>query len=530
MKIIWAALAVTFAAAAVGAVPSPAWLNAKAALPMATPSTASTPKQASPVHEQLRRQGPWMVDREGRVMILHGVNAVWKQAPYWPPDSVDGFTAADADWLAEHGFNAVRLGVLFAGVMPQRGVIDHAYLDRMDRVVKLLASRQIYVMIDFHQDLFGESYAGEGFPAWAHPARTDGLLRAGFPLGYVTPRVSRAFDGFWNDPEGLQAAYADAWVAVAARWRNADYLMGYDLINEPWSGGHWPACARPGGCAGFEQDKLQTFYERVLADIRAVDRDNIVWIEPQVLFEFGADSHLGKRPIDDTQLGLSWHNYCIAAPLVKAAGGGESKTCTALSRRVYRNADAVARRLGSASVLSEFGASDDAPDIARVAARADEHRVGWMYWSYKDWGDPTTQGQGTGAQSMFLRDADLASVKLAKLKALERPFPQAIAGVPLAYGFDADSRRFTLHYTTTLASGHKAPRNAVTLVHVPAVHYPQGYAVRVSGGRVISAGNARQLQIVADAAASEVTVSVQPAPLMDAQLERRASPQASPAG
>lgn len=510
MKLIWAALATTLAVGAVAAVPKALSPTPQAGSPPAAPMSRPRAQRPPPQRQQLRHQGGWMVDRDGRVVILHGVNAVWKQAPYVPPDSVDGFTAADADWLAEHGFNAVRLGVLFAGVMPQRGVIDHDYLARMDRVVRLLASRQIYVMIDFHQDLFGESYAGEGFPAWAHPARTDGLLRAGFPLGYVTPRVGRAFDGFWNDPQGLQAAYAQAWVAVAAQWRDAEYLMGYDLINEPWSGSQWPACARPGGCAGFEQDKLQTLYERVLAGIRRVDADNIVWLEPQVLFEFGADSHLGTRPIDDDQLGLSWHNYCIAAPLVKATGGAESQTCSRLSRRVYRNADTVARRLGAASVLSEFGASDDAPDIARVAARADDHRVGWMYWSYKDWGDPTTQGQGTGAQSMFRHDQDLASVKIAKLMALERPFPQAIAGVPLAWGFDAASRRFSLRYSTTLASGRKAAAAAITDIHVPTLHYPHGYAVRVEGGTVRSAANARRLQIVADPLATEVIVSVVP--------------------
>lgn len=518
MNLIWASVAMTVAVGAFTAVPRALLSSSRPAPASSLPAPREVVRHAPPSREQLRHQGGWMVDRQGRVVILHGGNAVWKRAPYWPPDSLEGFTAADADWLVEHGFNAVRLGVLFAGVMPQRGVIDHDYLERMDRVVRLLASRQIYVMIDFHQDLFGESYAGEGFPAWAQPADTDGLLRAGFPLGYVTPRVSRAFDGFWDDPDGLQAAYTQAWVAVAARWRDAEYLMGYDLINEPWSGSHWPACARPGGCAGFEQDKLQTFYEQVLAGIRQVDADNLVWLEPQVLFEFGADSHLGKRPIDDPQLGLSWHNYCIAAPLVKATGASESQTCTKLSQRVYRNAEVVARRLGSASVLSEFGASDDALDTARVADRADEHRVGWMYWSYKDWGDPTTQGQGTGAQSMFHRDADLGSAKLAKLKALERPFPQAIAGVPLAYGFDAASGRFTLRYSTTLASGLKAPAAAVTTVHVPALHYPDGYTVRVQGGAVISAANARQLQVRALDAAIQVTVIVTPPPVQEARL------------
>ncbi len=119
---------------------------------------------------------------------------------------------------------------------------------------------------------------------------------------------------------------------------------------------------------------------------------------------------------------------------------------------------------------------------------------------------------------MFQRDTDLASVKLAKLKALERPFPQAIAGVPLAYGFDVASGRFTLNYSTTLASGVKAPRSAITVIHVPVLHYPDGYAARVQGGRVVSAANARQLEIVADETAAQVTVTVTPPTLQQARL------------
>ncbi|WP_295679587.1 cellulase family glycosylhydrolase, partial [uncultured Nevskia sp.] len=393
MKFIWALLAMSLVA---GAASSTSLRTPRPETLAYAPAARPVSKIKLPSLDQLRHQGGWLVDRQGRVVILHGVNAVWKHAPYTPPDSLEGFTAADADWLAAHGFNAMRLGVLFAGVMPQQGVIDHSYLDRIDRVVKLLAARGVYVMIDFHQDLFGEAYAGEGFPQWAHPAETGGLIRAGFPIGYVTPRVNEAFDGLWNNTNNLQSAYRDAWIAVAARWRDADHLMGYDLINEPWSGSAWPVCALPGGCADFEQDKLQTMYEHVLSGIRGVDADNIVWLEPQVLFDFGAHSHLGTKPIDDEQLGLSWHNYCIAQTLMQAYGAKDSTTCAKMEQRVYRNAEVVATRLGSASMLSEFGASDDATATARVATQADENLVGWMYWSYKNWGDPTTQAQGTG--------------------------------------------------------------------------------------------------------------------------------------
>lgn len=67
---------------------------------------------------RLQRQGQWLVDQHGPTVLVHGVNLVWKHAPYAPPDSPEGFTEADAEWLADHGFSGARLGTLWAGVSP----------------------------------------------------------------------------------------------------------------------------------------------------------------------------------------------------------------------------------------------------------------------------------------------------------------------------------------------------------------------------------------------------------------------------
>src|SRR5436190_21041271 len=84
--------------------------------------------------DALRVTSPFMRDAQGRVLILHGVNAVWKLRPYAPPNTAEGFTARDAAFLASNGFDVVRLGVLFAGVLPKEGVIDRDSLERIDRV------------------------------------------------------------------------------------------------------------------------------------------------------------------------------------------------------------------------------------------------------------------------------------------------------------------------------------------------------------------------------------------------------------
>src|SRR6185295_8296986 len=98
-------------------------------------------------------------------------------------------------------------------------------------------------------------------------------------------------------------------------------------------------------------------------------------------------------------------------------------------------------------------------------------------------GDPTTESQESGAQSLFADDTDLSSVKVDKLKMLERTYPQATAGIPVSLSFDPDTAAFDYKYTPRAAAGP-------TEIYVPvALHYPQGYKVAVTGARVTSAAN-----------------------------------------
>ncbi len=193
--------------------------------------------------------------------------------------------------------------------------------------------------------------------------------------------------------------------------------------------------------------------------------------------------------------------------MLQAFGLKKLPACQSLEQRVFSNARVTSRRLGAASLLSEFSASEDLPDTARIVDYADNNLTGWMVWSYKNWGDPTTQAQGSGAQSLFMHDEDLGSVKQAKLEVLERPYPQAVAGTPLSYGFEPRSKAFSLEYGTALPGGGSGA-GLETDIYIPALHYPRGYTVRVDGGRVVSEAGAAHLRIVADPDTDSVSVSV----------------------
>jgi endoglycosylceramidase len=122
-----------------------------------------------------------------------------------------------------------------------------------------------------------------------------------------------------------------------------------------------------------------------------------------------------------------------------------------------------------------------------------------MYWAYKAWDDPTGN---PAAEGLFAKDDDLSTLKAPKADVLIRPYPQAVAGTPLALSWDQPSHTMDLRFT---------PKSGVgpTDVFVPTRHYPGGYDAVVTGGRVVSAPQARHLLVVANGAA-EVRVVVRP--------------------
>ncbi|HXW32285.1 MAG TPA: hypothetical protein VEJ21_04265, partial [Acidimicrobiales bacterium] len=65
--------------------------------------------------------GPYLYDSHGRVVFLHGVNAVYKLPPYelYPdPGKPWNFDAHDASLMAQLGFDVVRLGMTWKGLEP----------------------------------------------------------------------------------------------------------------------------------------------------------------------------------------------------------------------------------------------------------------------------------------------------------------------------------------------------------------------------------------------------------------------------
>jgi endoglycosylceramidase len=484
------------------------------AVAVALCAALTTPAATAPATDGLAPRpgqvGRWMVDRQGRVLVMHGVNMVYKRAPYAP--DATGFGHDDARFLARHGFTTVRLGVIWRAVEPAPGEYDDGYLSRIRRTVRMLAAHGIRTMLDFHQDLYHERFEGEGAPTWA--VRDDGLPaqpRLGFPANYFAmPALWRAYDHFWaNDPGpagvGLQTRYARAWRHVAGFLRGTRGVMGFDLFNEPFPGADYATCLQPAGCPHFDAE-LTRFSQRAVDAIRAADRRTVVFYEPNIFFNQGVPTHVAPR---GRRLGFSFHDYCGAQFLTGGYDG-----CEPFDTMVFDNAEAQAGRRHDAPLLTEFGATTDQPTLRAVVARAMRYRMGWQYWAYCGCDDPTTTGPGA-EQALVLdpaRPPTGANVDRATLRALAVPHPTRVAGTPLRYRFDRTTHLFRLRYTTARAGAlpGRFQAGSRTTVAVPRLQYPTGYRARALGAEVVSAPGSPVLRLALRPGVREVRVAVRP--------------------
>jgi endoglycosylceramidase len=447
--------------------------------------------------------GRWITDTQGRVVIPHGVNMVNKHAPY-APEAV-GFGADDAEFLAANGFDTVRVGLIWKAVEPEPGRYDDDYLASIRRTVEVLAAHGITSLLDMHQDQYNERFQGEFAPDWA--VLDDGLPaqpRLGFPLNlFVQPSLWRAYEHFLaNTPGpggiGIQDRFAAAWAHTAAYFRDADGVLGYDLLNEPWPGASYPTCLLPGGCVADEQ--LTTLFRNLTRAVRSTDPTTLVFAEPVPTSV--APTNLGS--LNDPNTGWSFHYYCIWASVTDAG-------CDTLSEQVFASAEAYSARTGAALLLTEFGATDDTDQIEAVIARAAATGIGWQYWAYCGCADPTTTDQaGQGLVGDPIAAPTGANVDATKLFALATPHPKAVAGIPVSSHLDRATGSWELAYRTTRAdgSGNFAP-GATTTLSIPRTRY-QGYVAEVRGARVVSAPDAPVLELQSLPGATEVTVHVTP--------------------
>ncbi|MET0700725.1 MAG: cellulase family glycosylhydrolase [Mycobacterium sp.] len=459
----------------------------------------------APADGALSTTGTWLTNSDGQVVILHGVNEVYKLPPYLP--SASGFDEDDAEFLAANGFNVVRLGVIWAAVEPEPGVIDTGYLASIKQTVQTLADHGIYTVVDMHQDNYSTTFGGEGAPTWA--TQTVGLPNPdfGFPGNYfLNPAENYAWDRFWANSDapnglGLQDNYALAWQGVASALAGTSGVIGYDIINEPWPGSPWVATLL--GSSFFADQQLSPMYNLVAAAIRSVDPYTTLYIEPTnpgAVEEgniFGLPVTLGR--IDDPNIVLAFHDYC----------GGLGGLCPLIANALAGGAQRYALEHNIPAFMNEFGATGDTTELTTEMLAGDKYQMSWTVWAYTAKGDITTSD--ASGEEALVYDPALppvgANVNTTTLKTIAVPYPQVVSGIPQGWSFTGGTFQFS--YSTNRADGVGSfAAGSQTTISVPAVQYPHGYQVSVTGGHVVSAPGAPRLVIASDPGATTISVTV----------------------
>ncbi len=489
--------------------------------------------------------GPYIYDLDGRVVFLHGVNAVYKRAPYElydDPGKPWDFTAADASLMATLGFNVVRLGLTWSGLEPgtapsndpaicgrgaprdpgqyNQAVVD-TYLTKLAQTVALLGRYRIYTILDMHQDVYNEMFDGEGAPNWA--VCTDGVADTEAPgrwsQNYGTPAAGIAYNHFWNnDVVGdLQGEYDRVWAAVATAFRSNPWVAGYDPFNEPFS-----TSLVSGADEQFDRT-VECFYtgtrflglpadgspkitcpagdppSGVIPRILAADPTHLVFYETDIYATRGHSNFVG--PMNFSHLVFNVHVYCTQRN-PQTGNPTNLNACVTQGQQILTGRaedrgelSAPAQPQGPAWIVTEFGATSDTAILQHFTAQADQSLVGWAYWSWKYYNDPT----GSAAEALLDHDGNLK----ASARILSRTYPEAVAGRPTTVTFDPATAAFHLIYTPDQSV------HAPTLIIVPTqVHYPNGYCANVTGGTVTSAPGSGTLEVANSPTATLVHVNV----------------------
>lgn len=470
------------------------------------------------------------------------------------PDPELRITESEVATLAAMGFTSARVGIIWAALEPGPAGVEPndtryctahtygtaftplaaadepydpatiaAYLAQIDGLVAMLARHGIRSLIDMHQDDYSAAFydpdgstpwKAEGAPPWAvctaSPTAGGAALPASTQSDWGTANftdsgILTAADHFWaNDVSAnLQGEFIRTWTAVAAHYAGNPAVLGYDLYNEPSD----TTIVLP---PEFDR-KLQCFYagrsyapvsclatlppqqspdQGLIPALQAADPGHAIFFEPSEGANLGLPNTVAVlEALPFANLVYGFHVY-------------PEPPATALLEQVILDEEQLSRGLmstkqsgGPAWFMTEFGAEDDVSDLANYGKLTDSRVLSWMYWSAKQFHDPT------GQQGEALLDDDGNPLPIAAV--LTRTYAIATAGTPATQSFDPDTGAYSYSYTADMAV------TAPTQIFVPlSQHYPQGYTVSVSGASVTSAAGASVLTLQNSAGATTVTVKI----------------------
>ena len=396
-------------------------------------------------------------DQNGRALQFHGFNLKTN-------DPSARITDALLDQAAARGVDHYRMTIYWQLLEPTEGHFDEGYLDNVVNAINRCAAHGIRVILDMHQDVYGEAFDSMGIPAWAtktDPGDPPFVAQPSWLLDYLQPAVQSAFDNLYNDPS-LRQAQIDAWMHVVNRVKDLPGVIGYDLLNEPF--GKISDLA-PGetifdAAARIERTQLTPMYQRLTDAISAVDPAHWVFIEPPNLASLGIATSMGQ--VTGPKVAFYPHMYDTALETATYSPGLPYTYDPAFFTQW---ADAITQyvaRYPMPLLVGEWGiAQPDAPSMKGFVqdslSMLDKVSSGWTQFQFCE---------GSGYCSVDGEGNDRPNIGQ-----IFQPYARAIAGAPTSSSYDFTSKVLTVTFRDNSATGP-------TEIFIPQSRaYPDGFTV-----------------------------------------------------
>ena len=396
----------------------------------------------------------YIADELGRARQFHGANHKTDD----PATLTDELLAAAAD----RGLDHIRLAVYWQFLEPTQDSFDEAYLDAVVAALDRAEAHGLLVILDMHQDVFGEAFGSTGIPAGA--TRTDGVPftpQEVWLLNYLEPAVQNAFEHLYEDAD-LRQEQIDVWLHIVDRVHDHPAVLGYDLLNEPFGK------IRDGetfveAAARVEATQLTPMYQRLTDAIAAVDPDHWVFIEPPNLASLGIATSLG--PVSGPKVAVYPHMYDAAIEAATYTPGGVIEYDPAFFGQwagaigSYTAANPMPMLVGEWGVAHpEAGGMD--LFVADSLATLDEVTSGWSVFNW------CAGGGYCPIDDAFMDRPGIEQIFL--------PYARAIAGAPTSTRWDPAARELRVRYADDAATG-------TTEIFIPeSRRYPEGWVVETS--------------------------------------------------
>jgi endoglucanase len=246
---------------------------------------------------------------------------------FWKTYRDNYITDEDIKFIRQSGFNSVRVPFsyrLFVTEGEPRRLEGVGY-ELLDRVVGWCRREGLYVILDMHGAPGGQT--GDNIDdSWGYPF-------------------------LFESPES-QELTVSIWRKIAARYRHEPTVLGYDLLNEPIP--HFFD-------TGYFNPKLEPLYRQIVAGIRQVDRNHIIFLG-------GAQWDTNFKvfgPPFDSKLAYTFHKYWMDVK----------------QDAVQEYVD-FGNRYNVPVWMGESGENTDAW-VASFRTLLERNGIGWCFWPYK---------------------------------------------------------------------------------------------------------------------------------------------------